>query len=415
MSVRKLIHRGRQSLYGPCMVLGGVERSGRPLTVVWSEIGRHPGGIDSIIAALLTVLAQAQLPMDTAVPNRLAVAVATGALALRRSAPLPTCAVIMVATASMGLSSHPPADFGLYLSIMLAAFTVAAERNLKQAGAGGLVLALGVVLHDLRSPEYGSVSGMVSDLMIPVVVWGLGRVVRVQRGRADRSGDLLRKLELERDDLAREAVTLERKRLARELHDVVTHSVSVVVIQAQGAQRVLEGEQPAARQALDTIEEASRAALTDMRRLLGLLREDLPAGQEAARQPQPGLDSLGRLAAQVRAAGLTVEISRSGQDVPLSPALELNAYRIVQEALTNALKYAGQAKVTVEITTAPPDLHVRITDDGPGLTAGNGLSGGRGLLGMRERVAVYGGELTAGNRDGGGFEVRARVPLSEPS
>jgi signal transduction histidine kinase len=396
------------------MVLGGVERSVRPLGVVWSAVGRHPGGIDNAIAALLTVLAQAQLPIDTAVPIRVTVAVATGALVLRRSAPLPACAVIMVATALMGLSSHPPADFGLYLSIMLAAFTVAAERNLKLASAGGLVLALGVVLHDLRSPEYGSVSGVVSDLMIPIVVWGLGRVVRVQRGRADRSGDLLRKLELERDDLAREAVAFERKRLARELHDVVTHSVSVVVIQAQGAQRVLEGEQPAARQALDTIEEAGRAALTEMRRLLGLLRDDEPE-RESARRPQPGLDSLGRLAAQVRAAGLAVEIGRSGDDVPLSPALELTVYRIVQEALTNALKYAGQAKVTVAIITAPPDLHVRITDDGPGLTTGTGLSGGRGLLGMRERVAVYGGELTAGSRDGGGFEVCARIPLSEQS
>jgi signal transduction histidine kinase len=360
---------------------------------------------DGVIAVALSVMAQAQLPLATSWWLRAAMLVVTGAVAARRQSALGVTAIVAAGVALMGFGANPPSVFGEYLAVMLAAFTVAERCSLVAAGCGGLLLAAGVVGHDWNSPEYGTAAGIASDLTIPAVIWVLGRVVHFQRGRADGSRRLVRQLERDREELARNAVAAERAHLARELHDVVTHSVSVVVIQAQGAQRVLTGH-PEVAGALETIEAAGRTALTEMRRLLGLLRD---TDEQPARTPQPGLADLSRLTEQVRDAGLPVTLMITGTSSDLDSGLQLSAYRIVQEALTNALKYAGPAQATVVIDVRPDAVQITVNDDGAGTEGADGT--GRGLLGMRERVAVYGGSFDAGPRpDGPGFHVHAHLP-----
>jgi signal transduction histidine kinase len=212
--------------------------------------------------------------------------------------------------------------------------------------------------------------------------------------------------ERERDIVAREAVVEERARIARELHDAIAHNVSMMVVQA-GAERRVVGDTPGTtREVLETIEQIGRGALTEMRRLVGMLRSD--EGDPLA--PQPGLRDLPRLVTQVREAGLPVELSVEGEPRDLPVGLELSAYRIVQEALTNALKHAGEAQARVCVVYGPDSLELEIVDDGAGVSAGI-PSGGHGLVGMRERVALYGGRFQAAQRAAGGFEVRVALPI----
>jgi signal transduction histidine kinase len=199
----------------------------------------------------------------------------------------------------------------------------------------------------------------------------------------------------------------ERTRIARELHDVVAHAISVTVVQARGGRRMLDESPDEARAAFDAIERTSTHALAEMRRLLGMLRE---SDDDLALAPQPSLTRLDALAEQVRAAGLPVEIAVEGDPVELPPGVDLSAYRIVQEALTNALKHAGPARARVRVRYAQEELELEITDDGAG--NGDGGGSGHGLLGMRERVAVFGGELEAGVNAGGGYALRARLPIA---
>jgi signal transduction histidine kinase len=367
---------------------------------------------DGAIAAVLAVMAQVQLPLSESFAVRLLVLAATAPVAWRRRAPLLVCAVIAVAVAAMQLTADQPAVLGEYFAVMLAGYTVAERCTLSVAVAGGLLLVAGVVGHDWGTSEYGSVSGVIGDLVIPIVIWGLGRVVRLQRSRAARSDALLAALEAEREELAREAVARERAHLARELHDVVTHSVSVVVIQAQGAAIVLGPDHPEVGTALGVIEDSGRTALTEMRRLLGLLKDD---EQALARAPQPGLAQLPALVAQVRAAGLRVRLVHQGDRGGLGPGIELTVYRIVQEALTNALRHAGpDARATVTISQTGDAVRVEVLDDGAS-TGPREPGGGRGLTGMAERLAVFGGRLQAGPvGDGKGFRVLATIPAGRP-
>jgi signal transduction histidine kinase len=213
-------------------------------------------------------------------------------------------------------------------------------------------------------------------------------------------------LEVERDTKAVEAVAEERTRIARELHDVVSHAISVVVLQARGGRKLLAAEPAAAREAFDVIEQMSEQALTEMRRLLGLLRAD---DDELALAPQPSLARIDELVSGLKASGLPVEVTIEGEPMPLPPGVDVSAYRIVQEALTNALKHAGPARAHVFLRYGPDDLELEILDDGAG--GGNGGGSGHGLAGIRERVAVIGGEMDSGHRVEGGYAVRARLPL----
>jgi signal transduction histidine kinase len=207
---------------------------------------------------------------------------------------------------------------------------------------------------------------------------------------------------------AREAVMDERVRIARELHDMVAHSVTVMVIQAGVVRRRLDAGLPVDPQLLQSIESSGREAVGELRRTLGLLRGE---GADLA-QPPAGLDRLDELIAQVREAGLAVSLRRAGVPVPLLPAVDLSAYRIAQEALTNVLKHAGPARVTVTVDYRADGLHLGVENDGAGVPGPAPSGGGQGLIGMRERVTLFGGDLRAGPRAGGGFAVHARLPVA---
>jgi len=248
--------------------------------------------------------------------------------------------------------------------------------------------------------RFAKPSSTVPFTVITLVVMLLVRWVLGDRERR------LRLAERERDLLAREAVVEERARIARELHDAVAHNVSMMVVQAGGERRALDGADGSTGETLRTIEEVGRGALTEMRRLVGMLRADA----EDPLTPQPSLDDLPALVERVREAGLPVELHVGGEARELPVGLELSAYRIVQEALTNALKHAGEAHAIVSINYGPDSLELEIVDDGPG-TAPSIAGGGHGLVGMRERVALYGGRFDAGRHPSGGFAVRVLLPV----
>jgi signal transduction histidine kinase len=220
------------------------------------------------------------------------------------------------------------------------------------------------------------------------------------------------RLEREQQERARHAAAEERNRIARELHDVVAHSVSVMVIQTQAARWFAVNDREAARDALSSVQSCGRDALMEMRRMIGVFRH---GEEELAGATAPALSQLGALVARARAAGLPVELRIDGEARDLSPGLDLVAFRVVQEALTNAIKHAGPARALVRVTftTGALELEVSDTGRGPALAHGDMGGTGQGLLGMRERLVLYGGELQTGRARGGGFRVRARIPLPE--
>jgi len=280
---------------------------------------------------------------------------------------------------------------------------------------GALAVAFGVlVVIPVATVEHGNAS--VGDYVFPLVVFAIaGAVARGFRHRALLARELAlrnERLEVEREAQAATAVSEERRRIARELHDVVAHSVSVMVVQSGAARRVLDEEPDRAVAALTEVEASGRQALSELRRLLGLMRD----GDEnaAVREPQPTLAGLDDLIRRARDAGLTTEMRQEGEPFTLPMGCDLAAYRVVQESLTNVLKHAGDgARADVLLRWTDSGLELDITDTGNGLAApGPELGGplGQGLVGMRERVALCGGDLQAGPRTGGGFRVHARIP-----
>jgi signal transduction histidine kinase len=253
---------------------------------------------------------------------------------------------------------------------------------------------------------FASAAGPVSlsnALQFGVITLVVMVLVRRVVGDRERRAQLA---ERERDLAAREAVVEERARIARELHDAIAHNVSMMVVQASAAGRVLEGDQQDVRRALETVETTGRATVDEMRRLIGVVR----SADGLALAPQPTLSDLERLVSEVRDAGVDVDLQVEGNAVPLPPGIDLSAYRIVQEALTNTLKHAGDASAVVVVRYRGRDVELEVVDDG-GSGSTNGTGTGHGLIGMRERVALWGGELEAGPREGGGFAVKARLPV----
>ena len=240
------------------------------------------------------------------------------------------------------------------------------------------------------------------------VAWTTGFVVSRRAEHARELAERARRLEHEQVAAAERAVVEERQRIARELHDVIAHSVSVMTVQAGAVRRLLLPGQERERQALEAVEATGREALTEMRRLVGLLRD---RGSMPEFAPQPGMGTIDSLLDGVRAAGLPVELEIDGQPRELGAGVDLAAYRVVQEALTNALKYAGPAHAWVAVRWEQDALELEIANDGRG--DGDGTGGGHGLAGMRERVSLYGGVIESGPRAGGGYVVRARLPLEE--
>jgi signal transduction histidine kinase len=278
--------------------------------------------------------------------------------------------------------------------------------NEPRLAAAGLALAWGVVALVVAQDPAESFGGALAAGFIATACWlvGLGWYRRtayaaVLQERAERA-------ERERETAARAAVAEERARIARELHDVVAHSVSVMTLQTGAVRRLLRADQAREREALDAVERTGREALVELRRLLGVLRGP---DEQAELAPQPGLSELQALVTRTEAAGLPVELRIEGEAAQLPAGIDLSAYRIVQEALTNSLKHAGAARAEVAVRYRPDAIHIEVSDDGRGPARGNG--NGQGLVGMRERASLYGGELSAGAREGGGFVVRARLPL----
>jgi signal transduction histidine kinase len=240
------------------------------------------------------------------------------------------------------------------------------------------------------------------------ISWTVGFVLNRRAAQTRELRERAAQLEREHEESAARAVAEERQRIARELHDVIAHSVSVMTVQTGAVRRLLRPDQEKERQALETVEATGREALTEMRRLVGLLREQ---GTMPEFSPQPGLGTVKDLLETVRSAGLPVELAVDGTPRELPPGIDLAAYRVVQEALTNALKYGGTAHAWVSLHWREDELELEVANDGKG--DGTGSGGGHGLAGMRERVSLYGGTVDSGPRDGGGYVVRARLPVTQ--
>jgi signal transduction histidine kinase len=294
----------------------------------------------------------------------------------------------------------------MFVAVLLVAACAGQLRDRRQALGGLVALVVTANVATAAFPEQGLMEYVWTTAFF-VGVW-LASFVLAQRGRQAREAlARARILELEREAEARAAVAEERARIARELHDVVAHSVSVMTVQAAGVRRLLRPEQEREREALETIERTGREALAEMRRMLGVLRQ--PTEGPPALAPQPGLANLENLLEQVREAGLPVELRVSGERPELPAGIDLNAYRVVQEALTNALRHAGPARATVEVRYTDDVLELEIANDGRSDVDGSG--DGQGLVGMRERAMLCGGTVESGPSDGGGYAVRARIPL----
>jgi signal transduction histidine kinase len=308
-------------------------------------------------------------------------------LAWRRRAPLTVALVCATALTAQALVAEPAVSFGEFLAMMLATYSVAAHSSIERAAVGGVAAFVAVGIHALQEPDAGSF-----DWVYGVFYFGgaflLGRAIRRRALRAE--------------ERVRAAAVDERSRMARDLHDVISHSVGVMVVQAGAARLALDGDPAAARRSIEEVELTGRRTLDELRRLLGVLRADVPE-----RAPQPGLSALGALVEQIRNTGLPVELELDGERRALSPGLELAAFRIVQEALTNVIKHAPGARTRVRVALEAEELVLEIENDGHV----NGASGvGYGLAGMRERAAMYGGSLEAGPRPDGRFRVLARLP-----
>ncbi|MFE9695433.1 sensor histidine kinase [Streptomyces sp. NPDC006270] len=346
-------------------------------------------------------------------------AVASGALALRRRFPLAVLCVVTVA-----VLATPQSVMRLtFYAFVIAVYSAAVHSPYRVATLAALPVSVLLV-----GTSGNSVTPIIPNeyiaLLVLVPMAGAALGLRTWKLRTDEGRTRLFGLEREQAEALRQAVEHERARIARELHDVVTHNVSVMVIQAGAARKIMKTAPEQAGEALLAVEAGGRAAMTELRHVMGLLTmaddgERTGAGPDATGTtaelaPQPGLDQLDALVGRVRDAGLAVGLTVTGRPRPLPPGLELAAYRVVQEALTNAVKHASGSTAAVTVEYGRDRLLVEVTDTGgqPGADAAAG--NGRGLIGLRERLAVYGGSLNNGRRLTGGYRVEALIPLEAP-
>ncbi|GAA1972441.1 sensor histidine kinase [Kitasatospora viridis] len=388
---------------------------------------RHPMVLDGALALLLFAASAAahqrfhpHHPWELLIQAGLALP-----LVLRRRHPVTVLAAVAgVAFAQWAVSwwggtNVLPADF----AVLVALYTVAAHRAFRWTVAGYAVAELGVLLAVYRwPPDFHGRPVLESALRIVFLLSGvttaavvLGLNVRARQAKLAALHERARELERRRDEQSALAVAEERSRIAREMHDIVTHNLSVMVALADGAVYANEHAPEKATAAMRQSAETGRQALTDMRRFLGVLRADEP---DALRHPQPGLGQLAALTAQVRAAGLPCELRLDGEHGHVSPGAQLTVYRLVQESLTNTLKHtAPGARARVTVDCGPAALRVEVRDDGRARRrpADGQLGAGHGLAGMRDRAAAYGGELTAGPLPEGGWRVATTLDLDLPA
>jgi signal transduction histidine kinase len=392
-----LQHGGR---YSPCVrQLGALARR---LEVRW---------LDVAIAVGLSALALAEGSGRDSVAFSPATLLATAPLIVRRKWPVLTLLAALLGFTIAGDATN----FAALVGGLMAVIAVAMYWRHEILGA---LLTLGSAV--FVSLEFGR--GSTSTLPIPgaalvFVLLGAayltGREIASRQKQLNQQRQRTAQLEREHEQALKAAAETERRHIARELHDVVAHSVSVMVVQAGAARKVMEEKPAAARDSLLAVEASGHEAMGELRRLLGVLSENGGTEKEAAPlAPQPGVDNLDALVARVREAGLPVEMRIDGERPSIPPGVDVAVYRIVQEALTNALKYAGGARTEVVLRYEPNAIDLEVLDEGMVATPADGI--GRGLVGMQERVALFGGTLLAGKRPELGYAVRAHLPLTSP-
>ena len=376
-------------------LLAGVDRRDVALTAVVVALGQ----VDAIAPGLYGT---------NVVGPRWAVSVsylvAGLAVLVRRTRPGPAFAVGIGALAVQALTVGTSEGNGSLLPAVLLSYSVAAHASRRVAVAALCAIPVAAAIRELNNPENTTVAEVLNGLgwdMVIVAAWLLGAYVRTRR-------QLVVELRQRAADSAEAAAVAERARVARELHDVLAHSLGVVVVQAEAAEEALARRPEVAAESLRSIQRTGREALVEVRRLVGVLRED-----EAVREPSRGACAVPELVRRVSAAGLPVELDLQGSVEGLPAAPDLAVYRIVQESLTNVLKHAGASQARVRIARGTDRVSVEVTDDGRGGAEGDGS--GNGLRGMRERVAALGGTFSAGPERDGGFAVRAELLLGEPS
>lgn len=364
---------------------------------------------DVLLALALALLALASLPEQPIYGRALALAV-TLPLAFRRVRPVAVICVvgaIAILRPALGLANGFPITF----SVMVALFSVAYYSTARMAlfiGAMTACLLPFTFVTEWSQRHEIDLSIVPYNFALLGSAWLTGDNLRQRRERVRELEERADTLRAEQEERERRAVAEERAHIARELHDLVSHCLGVIVVQAGAGRRLAPADGTRAASVLRLIEETGRAAMADMRRLLDVLRgSDSDLGQPA---PQPRLRDLEQLVAQVRGAGLAVELDEETLEEPLPAGVELSAYRIVQEALTNSLRHSGAARAEVRIVRRDDVLEVVVSDDGKGST-GNGHRPGHGLIGMRERTELFGGSLETGPGPEGGFLVRARLPV----
>jgi signal transduction histidine kinase len=377
-------------------------------TVVLVNLPRlpRPPWVDVALAAAFVVMTLAESVFSPAVSSPVGHAVvgtlAMGVLAWRRSAPLAVAAIVI----TVNVLTNPSGEFSTLLSLVLVCFTIGAETRPPRSQVGLLVVLvpfLGVSIAQHLEP-----SDLAAALVFFVGPWAVGGLLQSRIARTEEAVARAERLEREREQEAARAAAEERTRIARELHDIVSHSISVVTIQTQAVRRRLGPEHAAEAADLAAVEATAREALAEMRRLFGVLRAD---GEAVSLAPQPGLSELGRLVEKVGAGDLRVRLQVEGEPVDLPPGVDLAAYRIAQEGLTNAVRHSGATDADVRLRYRPTRLDIEVEDNGHGLRE-NG-DAGHGLVGIRERVALYDGTVEVTRGPSGGVLLTASLPLRE--
>jgi signal transduction histidine kinase len=378
---------------------------------VYAWLSRHPSLVDGVPAIGLALLG---LPVAIVTRMPVLLPIIAGLVlpvVFRRRYPVQAFAVAVVAGALQVLTDTPPIGSDLAILVML--YTLAAYRPRRVSVPGlivclaGSAMAVAVWAHGLAVLDRLLLATVIFS-GTALVAWVLGDSMRYRRAYLTALEDRAARLERERDQQALIATAAERARIARELHDVIAHNVSVMVVQADGAGYVLRTDPDRVAEALAAISHTGRKALSEMRRLLGVLRS---GDERAGLAPLPGLDQLRELVEQARHAGMSVSLCLDGPPRPLPAGAELAAYRVVQESLTNTRKHGGLgAAAAVSLRYEPDALLLQVTDDGLGAAAAAADEPGHGLTGMRERIEMYGGTIEAGPLPGGGYQVTARLP-----
>ena len=386
----------------------------RVVTRVYVWLQKHPTLVDGVMAAVLVFFGVISVFERNPFLPALAGVFIGAPLLFRRRFPTASFWAVYVFGAIEALWGYRPTVSALAVPMAMYAFAAYRPRRLSLVGLGVGMIGVGVALDQwITAPARQHTSNfdwifVYCVFASPLIIaWVLGDSMRYRRAYYLDLEDKARRLERERDQQAQIGAAAERARIARELHDVVAHHVSVMVVQAEGASYALDTSPETTRRALGTIAETGRSALAEMRRLIGVLRSE---GNAADRAPQPGVDQLEDLLEQVRATGIAVDFKVEGVPVPLPQGMALAAYRIVQESLTNTRKHGGpRVSAQVSLHYGEDELRMMVRDDGRGASA---LTDGKGngLTGMRERVAMYGGALQAGPRLEGGYQVEAVLP-----